>query len=288
MASLTFRNVSPEKIGASPGFTPEAISNSGFLIGSDQNCLYAVDLDKQTSTVLCRAPAPGNIGDAAYNPKDGAVAISLSYDDDETTGDYRAPLAYVPADPSQSHIVFCRRVDRIMGMDFDSDGNFYFGSAGDLWCGRVKEQDPVDWKYVLNAERHAPIATLETDLANGAYVKVSDVLVSGKYIYVGMSGRHWGTIVRIKKVGPSTEAPTFGNTEGGTVARYAKRSTAYLCTVEPIVDTPDKFYTICGTRDGNHVLIVTAATYEETEPDSFNALMIGETGKPTKVLLKRK
>src|SRR3712207_8096038 len=55
-----FRSKAPD-LGAPEGFLPRATSKSGFLIGSTDKLVCALDLEKNTSATLFTAPAYANV-----------------------------------------------------------------------------------------------------------------------------------------------------------------------------------------------------------------------------------
>ncbi len=94
--------------------------------------------------------------------------------------------------------VFCRRVDNVDCGCFADDGRFFFAGGGDLWEGGFAvEDDPEGRIATLIGARFAPVATLNTDSANGGSMFISQLSAAGKWIYAGMSGRHMGCILRV-------------------------------------------------------------------------------------------
>lgn len=251
----TYRRVHPNEIGAPAGFRPCAMSNSGNLLGVTEKAAIAINVEKQTSATLYTAPTRSSLWDLAYNPADGGVAIALSWEIWPNASEYDNALVYVPAETEKAGEVFCRRIDKIYGMDFDERGNFYFGDFADLWCGRIEAQTPPERPYLLTAERHAPLATSETESSTGHGIGPRVVLVAGNSLYIGMAGRHWnwGSVIRLAH--REEASPDTGElSRGMDIKRYAKRSQRYLASLQIITDA-DK-YELCGTRDGKHVLIL--------------------------------
>ncbi len=94
--------------------------------------------------------------------------------------------------------VFCRRVDNVDCGCFSDDGRFFFSGGGDLWEGgfALEEEPPMRVATLIGA-RFAPIATLNTDGANGGSMFIGGLSAAGKWIYAAMRGRHMGCILRV-------------------------------------------------------------------------------------------
>jgi hypothetical protein len=94
--------------------------------------------------------------------------------------------------------VFCRRVENVNAGCFAEDGRFFFAGKGDIWQGGIApEEDPEFRIATLVGARLAPVATLNTDSANGGSMWVGGLCPAGKWLYAGLVGRHMGSILRV-------------------------------------------------------------------------------------------
>lgn len=221
----TAKSFETSSIGAPAGFTPGGCSKSDFVLGTTGSLLLACDLAKKKTTTVYKAPKGVELEDLAYNPKDGAVLLLCSDNREDDLGSinittmdassrgYHSPLIYVPADASKAGPVFCRRVEEISGIAFAPDGTLYFTSKGDVWAGRIETGDPdSQMRFVLNAQRLAPTAVLETSEGTSASTAANEVAVGGKKLYVHsyrLRGSGMGDLYTIDRpvVEPETEAP---------------------------------------------------------------------------------
>lgn len=187
----------PQSVGAPVGFKPGGCSKSGFVLGTTGSLLLACDVVQRKCVTVYTAPRMVELEDLAYNPKDGAVLLTCTDNRGRSAGAAgesggtddlgpRIVLIYVPADASKAGSVFCRRVSSVDGIAFAGDGTLYFSSRGDMWVGSIEEENDVPEapKWVLDGERVAPVAMLETNIGTSASTGASEVAVSGKQLYV--------------------------------------------------------------------------------------------------------
>jgi hypothetical protein len=123
----------------------------------------------------------------AYNPADGIVCYKSD------------TISRWDANRGRMLLVSKERIVRFRGVDFDSDGTFYFGSGGDMWHGYIR----IDGEETsMAAYRFAPLATFATSPGTSSQVGVESIAVAGPYLYVHlarMGGSGWGEVVRIAK-----------------------------------------------------------------------------------------
>ena len=116
--------------------------------------------------------------------------------------------------------VFCRRVSPVGAGTFTPDGRLFFAGAGDLWEGSFEAGADTDKDAplaTLNGARLAPLAMMNTDMANSGNLWVDAVEVGGSWLYVSLRGRHMGSIIRV----PLPEKPFY---DGGEQAQDLRAS----------------------------------------------------------------
>ena len=96
--------------------------------------------------------------------------------------------------------IFCRRVSPVGAGTFTPEGRCFFAGAGDLWEGDFEAAEATDKDAplaTLNGARLAPLAMMNTDMANSGNLWVDAVEAAGPWLYVSLRGRHMGSIVRV-------------------------------------------------------------------------------------------
>ena len=139
--------------------------------------------------------------------------------------------------------VFCRRVENVRAGAFTQDGRLFFAADGDLWEGSFdqEDEDPAMPVATLVGARMAPVATLNTDSANGGGMFVDALAPAGKWIYVGLRGHHMGCILRV----PVAEKPLYSDAEGTfpDPQKHLEAMSATLAKTEVLVEN-------AGSMDG--------------------------------------
>ncbi|MDB6134450.1 MAG: hypothetical protein JWM59_2693 [Verrucomicrobiales bacterium] len=115
--------------------------------------------------------------------------------------------------------VFCRRINNVGTAVFTSGGRFFFAGQGDLWEGGFDNSDDDGTGHIatLIGCRIAPLAVLNTDMANAGSQTVREIHMAGNTLFIGLAGRHMGSILRLPVPaktaygpGPESETPDPG------------------------------------------------------------------------------
>ena len=295
----TIRTINPESIGAPAGFQPRATSKSGFLLGDTPTGIYAVDLAKKKSAQLYALPDKVVVEDIAYNPKDGATAAAVSLAGDSPLAESGFhPMIYVPQDPGAGGWVFCRRVTYPRGLSFSPKGLTYFAEKGDIWEGEIAAVDTSDqdaYKFVLTANRLAPVGTHETYMGTPMGIGAAYTVVTGSYLYfqvLRMGGSGMAAIGRLTlpktppwaiqdENTPASESPNLDQ-----LSLCIKRYTAVLASYEPVTEHEFPAH-MCVTLDGSVVFYLLGRTEPNDGQQNVKAALIKNAGKPTMIELKR-
>lgn len=94
--------------------------------------------------------------------------------------------------------VFCRRNDPFSAPQTDAIGRMFIASNCDLWeCSFMLEDEPDSERAgTLNGCRIAPLAMMNTDIANSGAMVVREIASTGKLIYAITHGRHMGGVIQ--------------------------------------------------------------------------------------------
>lgn len=145
---------------------------------------------------LWRAPDELTVDDVACDPKSGRILITTSKED-------AVPEWWVldPKEPKKAAgKVFNRRAAYATGPVFDTAGNLYFTSHGDLWKGAIEVGEPEGHPFVLSGTRIWPLATQETSESNSAGLGACNILPLAHHLVLELSrmgGSGWGNLIRV-------------------------------------------------------------------------------------------
>lgn len=208
-------------------------SNDRTLLCLTPSALFAYDLEAGETSQVCGVPAGGEYQEMAVDPVTGAVAMTIFFAS-ETQASWQ--LWVLPEGGSEPFATWVRRVSSVRGMAFSEQGEFYFGSDGDLWRGEIYDIGESETPGgVLRATRCAPLASRETDNATSSQVGVSSLVVADTWIYAHVSrmgGSGWGNVVRLAL--PEAEV----SPEGGMVYPFTafEHAAAYQNALATLVD----------------------------------------------------
>lgn len=208
-------------------------SNDRTLLCLTPSALFAYDLEAGETSLVCGVPSGGEYQELAVDPITGAVAMTIFFAS-ETQATWQ--LWVLPEGGREPFATWIRRVSAVRGMAFSEQGEFYFGSDGDLWRGEIYDIGESDTPGgVLRAYRCAPLASRETDNATSSQVGVSSLVVADPWIYVHVSrmgGSGWGNVVRLAL--PEAEV----SPEGGVVYPFTafEHATAYQKALATLVN----------------------------------------------------
>ena len=155
-------------------------------------------------------------------------------------------------------------------MDFTASGGFIFSAEGDLWVGEIREDvihpAPGDKKSspkvfsILEAYRHAPLATRETAEGTPAQMGARSVAVSSRHAYAHlrrMGGSGLGEVVRIS-------LPKLSHDEHGYLdllfepVDRAKSTAAALSALESLGFQGQRAAFLCASADDEAVYFTTS------------------------------
>jgi hypothetical protein len=135
--------------------------------------------DLNTSTEDWDAAKHRQFKDVAYDSKARAVLLSTE------VGNGTEPIKglwLLREGESKLQLVRISRLDEVECPVFDGNGELFFSNRGDLWHGKVTEDQPSPW---LVAYRYVPLATLETDVGlSPGQCGVRSIAVARNFIYV--------------------------------------------------------------------------------------------------------
>lgn len=208
-------------------------ANDRLLLCLTPSALFAYDLEAGETSLVCGVPRGGEFQELAVDPVTGAVAMTIFFAS-ETDASWQ--LWVLPEGGDQPYATWVRRVSTFRGMAFSEQGEFYFGSDGDLWRGQIYDIGENDTPGgVLRAYRCAPLASRETDNATSSQVGVSSLVVMDSWIYghiSRMGGSGWGNVVRLALTEDEVSP------EGGLVYPFTtfEHATAYQKALATLVD----------------------------------------------------
>jgi hypothetical protein len=126
---------------------------------------------------------------------------------------------------------------------FSSEGELFYDEGGDLWYGKI-ESEAVDYggptpedTFSLTAERYAPLAYLETSAGMSNELSVNDLAVARDGIYVQLSGRHHGAVLKLPPVARNAADDDADSTVGEFVVKKLAQYKQSLEGVKNIGDT---------------------------------------------------
>lgn len=295
LESATFETFDPMEYGGPGDFQPSATSNAGFVLGRSGPYLWAIDTAKRKCVKVWTAPKGSVIEDLAYDPVSGGTLVALEWKEGGKPGSRvaagsGAPFMFVPKDAGEAGEVFARRVDHMQGMAFDAAGNVLFGHRGDLWRGTVAKRDDADGgdarRFVLTAERVAPVATHETDEGTPSGVGAKQVAAGrdGRVtVWMGrMGGSGWGSVLSMKAV---ADGPAGINNPDDAVDNSARRSAGWLKSLKTLSADVSYPPSLCSTADGSRTVYADA---RETNKPTLTVTVIDGAGAPRKVTARRR
>jgi hypothetical protein len=159
--------------------------------------LWAFDQRTSRVTKLCSAPPSGKpFNEIAYDPKSHAAYVTIRGENDKL---------FMVKNGRELVPVTVRRHDEISCLVFSSEGKLFYEESGELWCGAI-ERDTVKYAgdideteiFSLTAERYAPLAYLETSAGMSNELNVNNLAVARDGIYVQLSGRHVGVLLKLR------------------------------------------------------------------------------------------
>lgn len=211
-----------EAIATPPLFGGEKIyavarASDGAILCLSEHHLAALDPQRRSFRALYDSTAEGfKMDDLAVDPKTGLLLVTGGQ---TSTGGGEVrfkPVVFLPGSAKPTE-VFSRRVESLRTPVFDAQGQLFFSCRGDLWQGRIRLEkrdgdekgpfSPEDSRGVLEAERIAPLARVETDVGNSSSTGVFSLAVAPPLLYIQtqrMGGTGWGTVCTIPL--PRTQA----------------------------------------------------------------------------------
>jgi hypothetical protein len=160
--------------------------------------IWTFDPGSNRLTKVCGSPKGGRFWRIAYDPQSRTIVVT-------GTGE-RGPL-FLYKNVLVS--VYVRRHDAISSPVFAADGTFFYSEIGDLWSGKIENNEGT---YSLTADRYLPLAYLETANTTPAGKGVSDIAPVKDSIYVQlfrMGGSGWGAMFLVPRR-PPKEQKTSG------------------------------------------------------------------------------
>lgn len=98
--------------------------------------------------------------------------------------------------------VFCRRNSPFSAPQTDATGRMFLASNCDLWEASFvpeEENDPeLERAGTITGSRIAPLALMNTDIANSGAMVVRGVASCGNTVYATTNGRHMGAVIQIQ------------------------------------------------------------------------------------------
>ncbi|MDB6140721.1 MAG: hypothetical protein JWO94_3793, partial [Verrucomicrobiaceae bacterium] len=177
--------------------------------------------------------------------------------------------------------LFCRRTSEVESGVFTEDGRFFFAGNYDLWEGGFEaDEEGTANIATLVGTRIAPLGVLNTDSANGGSLRVAQIMIAGKFLYVRLDGRHMGELVRLPM--PKAQAPTAeGVTDNNDTQRQYAQMSKTLATAQSVPTDGAEVTTAAATlADGVEKLF-----YRAADNDGKLGLYLWEnaTGKPQQI-----
>jgi len=256
-----------------------AISNAGFILCLSKTAVYAWDDVKGSdAVVVCRAPENVEFRNIAHNPANSTIALTARVEPAEAGSRSEWALFAKFEDEDEVARVRCRRVVAISDMAFGRDGTLHLSTEGDLWIGRIVRE--ADASPYLQAFRHTPIATRETNMTTGSQMGADLMAISKDAVYSHvrrMGGSGWGHLVRVRKP-PSPESE---DGEFTTPFKLPDRLALYreqLAAVEILGENGTRSY-LCASQDGRQVYF-RASRETPTGKKSHSHWLIRDGGEP--------
>lgn len=276
-------------ITSSPLFGGEKIdavarATDGAILCLSEHHLAALDPQSHTFRALYDSAAEGvTLHDLAVNAKDGTLLVAGSAKTPHLDGSFLKLFLFMPGFDKPAS-VFSRRVDALCAPVFDPQGQLFFADHGDLWQGRIQLEKtdenakgpftPANSRGVLEAERIAPLARLETYSGTVSGTGVLLLAVAPPLLYIQtqrMGGTGWGTVCTIPLPKAQAEYPD-GNLHPD--ARYG--DVIKVLSSVKIVDSISAATFLCASPAGDKVF------YRE----GTNYFLIEKHGKPRQLPVK--
>ncbi len=150
--------------------------------------IWTFDPVNNRLTKVCGSPKGGRYWRIAYDPQSHTIVVT-------GTGEKGPLFLYKNGLVS----VYVRRHDAISSPVFAADGTFFYSEIGDLWSGRIENDEGI---YSLTADRYLPLAYLETANTTPGGMGVSDIAPVKDSVYVQlfrMGGSGWGTMFQVPR-----------------------------------------------------------------------------------------
>jgi len=238
----------PEKAGP---LVDLATSSTDKLLLLHERALAAWDETSKTTKRLCAPPPGWTFRETAEDPRSGRILVLGTKPSPDSAPAFRA-WVFRPETEALDRVT-TKRLRGMRGIAFTPAGHLVFGSEGDLWFGRIEEEEivpasedpqrdaeladpPSRWEPVLEAYRYAPLATRETANTTPSAIGVDGVAIHGDGVYARltrMGGTGFGYLVRLPlpKV-PAAEGegpePALAPEKWQSVVRRALDSTEVL------------------------------------------------------------
>ena len=187
--------------------------------------LWAFDPRSGRATKLSSAPPGKPFNEIAYDPKSHAAYVTIQGEHDKLFM-VKNGRALVP--------VFVRRHEQISCLAFSSEGKMFYEESGDLWCGEIASEEDRLW---VEAERYAPLAYFETSAGMSNELNVNELAVARDGIYVHLSGRHAGVLLKLPPVARNAAAAEADSSLGEFVVKKLAQYKQSLEGVKSIGDT---------------------------------------------------
>ena len=254
--------------------------------------LWAYDFENATTKKICDAPADWRFTDVAYDSSAGAILLPV-FASEQGSKAPSAPRSSAYYLKKGSHIpveLEWRRIRFLEGPVFDSRGDLFFATEGDVWHGHIDAR--MSNRPILTAYRLAPLATRETYNGTPAQMGARDIAVAGNTIYTHvrrMGGSGWGTLVSIQQI--TTVARSDKNEAYPIPAvwldnkNFAECIALYQSALRSIkyYGENDRTSYLCASQDGKRAFFAT----EESKQDAIWHYWIGDdTGLAKEIELK--
>ncbi|MBP6600560.1 MAG: hypothetical protein KA250_02070 [Verrucomicrobiales bacterium] len=176
--------------------------------------------------------------------------------------------------------VFCRRVTWVEAPIFATDGRLFYAGDHDLWEGSIYTEEGEDFRAgTLNGCRIAPLGIFNTDMANSGSMGVKQIAPAGEFLYVRLSGRHMGGLLRL----PLPPSP-YGNDDEGhpELPRSLSLMMNNLASTEIVIE--GEISALAASPDGSRVFYRINASGEEVGQDW---MLITDGGAPRRIGLEK-
>lgn len=236
-----------------------SLSAKGTLFVATETGIWEWDPETSWKRKRAEAYASTEFREIACDPVSGGFLVS-AVEEDAETGE-RDWIAYWghPANEFALASVFIRRLRYLEAPVFDSHGSLYFSTEGDLWWGRIEDQEarPLDGgRPYLHAIRYAPLATRETSEGTPDQTGVVEIAVAGEALWAQarrMGGSGWGSLLRLLPP-PETR---FGEGADGLweYSGVEQRIPLYRRAMESVEIITDEWRPcdLCASADGKRV-----------------------------------